>query len=106
MLSNIRIGNEKQRFQLQLAMAQLCLEHDRADLALPLLSELNEKAENTYLAMWDKQLALTVAKNLQNALQEVMLKANEKEKASYLQQSKTLSARICRWDLAQAARMI
>jgi type VI secretion system protein VasJ len=105
-LAEYRPRNKKQRFQLRLAMAQLCLDHGRAEYALPILEELNEQAERTSLAAWDKRLALVVAKTLQSALRGVMLEATEEDKARYGRQIKNLSAQMCRWDLVQAVQLI
>lgn len=105
-LANFRPHGEKQRFQLRLAMAQLCLDHGRAELALPILEDLHELAERTSLAMWEKSLALAVAKHLQSALRSVMNDAADEDKARYAQQIRCLSAQMCRWDLVQAVQLI
>lgn len=105
-LANFRAHGEKQRFQLRLAMAQLCLEYGRHDIALPILEDLHELAERTSLAVWEKGLALAVAKYLQSALRNVMRDAAEEDKARYSQQIKSLSAQMCRWDLVQAVQLI
>ena len=105
-LAEYRPHNEKQRFQVRLAMAQLCLDHSRVEFALPILEELNEQAERTCLAVWDKQLALVVAKTLQSALRGSMLDAAEEDKARFGQRVKNLSAQMCRWDLVQAVQLI
>ena len=105
-LDKYRPHNEKQRFQLRLAMAQLCLDHGRVEFALPILEELNDQAESTSLALWDKQLALVVAKTLQSALRGVMHDAAEEDKARLGQRVKNLSAQMCRWDMVQAVQFI
>ena len=105
-LAEYRPHNEKQRFQLRLAMAQLCLDHGRAEFALPIVEELSEQAERTSLAVWDKYLALVVARTLQGALRGVMVEATEEDKVRYGQRVRNLSAQMCRWDLVQAVQLI
>jgi len=105
-LNGYRPKTEKQRFQLKLAMAQLCLDHGRAELALPMLDELTEQANRTSLAIWDVGLAMSAARQLQNALRSVTANASEKNRARYEQRLEEVTAQMCRWDLAQAAHYL
>lgn len=106
MLDDYRPKTEKQRFQLKLGMSQLCLDHGRAELALPMLDELSEQANRTSLAIWDVGLAMSAARQLQNALRSVMADADEKNRAHYEQRLNEVTAQMCRWDLAQAAQFL
>ncbi len=106
MLNEYRPKTEKHRFQLRLAMSQLCLDHGRAELAYPMLEELFEQADRTSLAVWDVQLAMSVAKQLQNALRSVMSGATEQNRTQYEQELNEVTAQMCRWDLAQAAQFL
>lgn len=98
--------NTRQRFQLQLAMSQLCLDHGRAELALPMLDDLHEQSTRYSLAMWDVGLAMSVAKQLQNALRAVVSTAAEENRAQYEQRLESVAAQMCRWDLAQASQYL
>ena len=91
---------------VKLAMAQLCLDHGRAELALPMLDELTEQANRTSLAIWDVGLAMSAARQLQNALRSVTANASEKNRARYEQRLEEVTAQMCRWDLAQAAHYL
>jgi type VI secretion system protein VasJ len=106
MLNEFRPKTEKQRYQLRLAMSQLCLDHGRAELALPMLEELTDQAERTSLAVWDVGLAMLAARQLQAALRSAMAKANEKNRMHYEQRLDDVTAQMCRWDLAQAAQFL
>jgi len=106
MLNEYRPKTEKNRFQLRLGMSQLCLDHGRSELAYPMLEELFKQAERTSLAIWDVQLAMSVAKQLQNALRSVISGATEQNRAQYEQQLNEVTAQMCRWDLAQAAQFL
>jgi len=106
MLNEFRPKTEKQRFQLQLAMSQLCLDHGRAEVALPMLDELTDKANRTSLDIWDVRLAMSAARQLQNALRSVMVNTAEQNRARYEQRLEEVTALMCRWDLAQAAQYL
>jgi len=106
LLNGYRPKTEKQRFQLRLALAQLCLDHGRAELALPMLDELTEEASRYSLATWDVGLAMSAARQLQNALRSVTANASEKNRARYEQRLEEVTAQMCRWDLAQAAHYL
>ena len=106
MLNEYRPKTEKHRFQLRLGMSQLCLDHGRPELAYPMLEELFKQAERTSLAIWDVQLAMSVAKQLQNALRSVTGSASEQNRAQYELQLNEVTAQMCRWDLAQAAQFL
>ena len=105
-LDEYRPETEKQRFQLQLAMSQLCLDHGRAEMALPMLDELTNKANRTSLATWDVRLAMSAARQLQNALRSVMANASEQNRTRYERRLEEVTAQMCRWDLAQAAHYL
>ncbi len=106
LLNEYRPKTEKNRFQLRLGMSQLCLDHGRPELAYPMLEELFKLAERTSLAIWDVQLAMSVAKQLQNALRSVISGATEQNRTQYEQQLNEVTAQMCRWDLAQAAQFL
>ncbi len=105
-LDTYRAKTEKQRYQWRLAMAQLCLEQGRADLAHPMLEELMDQAERTSLPTWDTRLAMNVATQLQTAIRGVMANATEQNMTHYEQQLDAITAQMCRWDLALAAQVL
>ena len=105
-LKDYRPRTEKQRFQLRLAMAQLCLDHGRPELAYPILEDLLEQAKSTSLALWDTGLAISVAKQLQNALRSLLSAATEQNRAQYEQRLGEVVAQMCRWDLALTAQIL
>lgn len=105
-LKDYRPRTEKQRFQLRLAMAQLCLDHGRPELAYPILEDLLEQAKSTSLALWDTGLAISVAKQLQNALRSLLSTATEQNRAQYEQRLGEVVAQMCRWDLALTAQIL
>ena len=105
-LKDYRPRTEKQRFQLRLAMAQLCLDHGRPELAYPILEDLLEQAKSTSLALWDTGLAISVAKQLQSALRSLLTTATEQNRAQYEQRLSEVVAQMCRWDLALTAQIL
>lgn len=105
-LKDYRPRTEKQRFQLRLAMAQLCLDHGRAELSYPILEDLLEQAKSTSLALWDTGLAISVAKQLQNALRSLLSTATEQNRTHYEQRLSEVVAQMCRWDLALTAQIL
>ena len=106
LLDEYRPRSEKQRFQLRLALAQLCLDHGRPELAYPMLEDLLEQAKSTSLAMWDCGLAISVAKQLQNAIRGLLSTATEQNRTQYEQKLAEVTAQMCRWDLALAAQIL
>lgn len=94
------------QFRLRLEMAVLCLDHQRADLALPVLDELTHQAQQTCLATWDKSLAMSLASHHQDALRLLMSKAGEHEKGVFAERINKLAADMCKADLVQAAQVL
>ena len=105
-LDKYRPRTEKQRFQLRLALSQLCLDHGRPELAYPMLEELMEQARATSLAIWDINLAIAVARQTQNALRGLSASASEQNRAQIEKRLDEVNAQMCRWDLALAAQIL
>ena len=105
-LDGYRPRTEKQRFQLRLALSQLCLDHGRPELAYPMLEDLMEQAKSTSLAVWDCGLAISVARQIQNALRSLMSSATEQNRAQIEKRLEEVTAQMCRWDLALAAQIL
>lgn len=106
LLDKYRPRTEKQRFQLRLALSQLCLDHGRPELAYPMLEDLMEQAKTTSLAIWDSGLAISVAKQIQNALRGLISSAPEQNRAQIEKRLDEVTAQMCRWDLARAAQIL
>jgi type VI secretion system protein VasJ len=94
------------QFRIRLEMAVLCLDHQRADLALPVLDELTLEAQQTCLATWDKSLAMSLARHHQDALRLLMSHAGEHEKGVFAERINKLAADMCKADLVQAAQVL
>ena len=105
-LDGYRPRTEKQRFQLRLALSQLCLDHGRPELAYPMLEDLMEQAKSTSLAVWDCGLAISVARQIQNALRSLISSASEQNRAQIEKRLEEVTAQMCRWDLALAAQIL
>ena len=105
-LDEYRPRTEKQRFQLRLALSQLCLDHGRPELAYPMLEDLMEQAKSTSLAVWDCGLAISVAKQIQIALRSLISSASEQNRAQIEKRLDEVTSQMCRWDLALAAQIL
>ena len=105
-LDAYRPRTEKQRFQLRLAMSQLCLDYGRPELAYPMLEDLMEQAKSTSLAVWDCSLAVSVAKQIQSALRSLVSTTSEQNRTQIEKRLEEVTAQMCRWDLALAAQIL
>ncbi|VAW92915.1 hypothetical protein MNBD_GAMMA22-526 [hydrothermal vent metagenome] len=97
---------EKQRFKMKLHMAVMCLEDNRPELALPVLDDLCDKAEQFSLAMWDSSLHILLLKHTQNAIRGMIATSSEDEKILYESRLVTISNQICKTDIQQALSVL
>ncbi len=98
--------SHRDQFRLRMEQAVLCLQHGRADLALPALDELMAEAESRHLALWDAELALTLARHHQEALRQALAEAPETAKGELERRMAEATAAMCRTDLFHAARLL
>jgi len=89
---------ERQRFLMRMAMAGLCLEHGKVDIAWPVIDELWRTAEERHLAWWDTDLVVTLARYARNALRALMGQADESRREA-------IHEAVCRIDMQQALSM-
>lgn len=97
--------NDKQRLLLQLAMARLCLEAGRPEVARPVLDELHSTVEEKALHLWDQQLAMEVWTLNLDATRMLLQRAPAADKGALNEKMADLQGRICRIDLEAAARL-
>ncbi len=97
---------EKQRFKMKLHMAIMCMEDNRPELALPVLDDLHEKAEQYSLAMWDSTLHILLLKNMQNAIRGLIVTSSDEDKLLYEARLVTISNQICKTDIQQALSVL
>lgn len=103
LLAKLPFGNARERLRVQLAQGALCLEAGRADIACPLLTELEEYTRRNGLALWDEGLALELWRLTLEALRSCARQAEGEERQALEQKARRLHALICRTDPAQAA---
>lgn len=98
---------EKQRFKMKLQMAVMCLEDNRPELALPVLDDLCEKAEQFSLAMWDSTLHILLLKHTQNAIRGLIATStSDEDKILYESRLVSISNQICKTDIQQALSVL
>jgi len=97
---------DKQRFKMKLQMAVMCMEDNRPELALPVLDDLCEKAEQFSLSMWDSSLHISLLKHTQNAIRGILATADEDDKVSYEARLVSISNQICKTDIQQALSVL
>ncbi len=96
---------ERQRFLMRMAMAGLCLEHGRVEIAWPVIEELWQLAEERHLAWWDTDLVITLARYARTALRALQGQADEARRAEYERRLEAIHRTICRIDMQQALGM-
>ena len=96
---------ERQRFLMRMAMAGLCLEHGKVDIAWPVIDELWRMAEERHLAWWDTDLVVTLARYARNALRALMGQADDARREHYAQRLEAIHEAVCRIDMQQALSM-
>lgn len=96
---------ERQRFLMRMAMAGLCLEHGRVDIAWPVIEELWDTAETRHLAWWDVDLVITLARYARSALRSLIGQAEEGRRAELERRLEAIHQTVCRIDMQQALAM-
>ncbi len=87
----------KSQFLQQQAISRYCMQHQRYDLAIPLLEKLNQQIIQYHLAQWDPGLAVSVWKDLYQALVVGLKESDGRAEAiRYL---------ICQTDIRQGATL-
>ena len=104
-LKSCLADNDRQRLLLQLAMAKLCLEAGRPEVAQPVLDELQSAVEEKSLHLWDQELAIEVWTLHLEATRMLLQRAPAADKAALSEKMAELQGRICRIDLEAAARL-
>lgn len=102
LLDACAVHSERQRAQLELARARVCLANNRGDLALPLLQALDAKLEQAAVDRWEPALALQVWQALRQALSAAGKRSGLGEAELKAAQA-AIKAKICRTDLTAAA---
>lgn len=105
LLKTALADNDRQRLQLQLAMARLCLEAGRPEVAQPVLDELQRAAEEKALHLWDQDLALEVWTLSLESTRALLQRTPAQERSALSEKMAELQGRICRIDLEAAARL-
>ncbi len=105
LLKTCLADNDKQRLELQLAMASLCLEAGRPEVAQPVLDELQAWVEEKSLHLWDQQLALQVWTLSLESTRALLQRTPAQERGALSEKMAELQSRICRIDLEAAARL-
>ena len=96
---------ERQRFLMRMAMAGLCLEQGRVEIAWPVIEELWDTAEARHLAWWDVDLVITLARYARSALRTLQGQADEERRAEYERRLEAIHRTVCRIDMQQALAM-
>ncbi|MFV2059347.1 MAG: type VI secretion system protein TssA, partial [Gammaproteobacteria bacterium] len=104
--ANYNAYSQKQRFKMKLQMAVMCMEANRPELALPVLDDLCDNAEQYSLAMWDSTLHILLLKHTQNAIRGMIATANDEDKISYETRLVSISNQICKTDIQQALSVL
>jgi type VI secretion system protein VasJ len=99
MLSKIKVKDSSEKFQVELAMLDLCLNAGRSDIALPLAEKLESEVERYRLFEWDKQKALELWDKLLLIMQQNQ-SLDQDEKLRIIE----LKGKICATDLGFALR--
>lgn len=105
LLKSCLADNDRQRLLLQLAMARLCLEAGRPEVAQPVLDELQATVEEKSLHLWDQELAIEVWTLNLEATRILLQRAPAADKGALSEKMAELQGRICRIDLEAAARL-
>jgi type VI secretion system protein VasJ len=96
-----QVQTARQRFLRQFVMARVAEHHDRPDLALHLLSELDTTAARHGLARWEPTLAFDVKTHLLRAL-TVRMNRKDADKRTLAQRIETLRATMTTIDPVRA----
>lgn len=99
-LDGIPLRGRKARAEQDLLKADLCLQHQRQELALPLLEDLAERLEDHGIAVWEPAFALRVWRLLQQALRA------QPQSEEIQRQLDQVSTHINRTDITAAAAML
>ncbi len=106
LLKECAARDEKQRLQLQLAKARLCLEGGKAGIALPLLEALATQVEAQSLDIWEPELAIEIWSLHIETSQGCLKKASGEEKALLNAAIARLKRQICCTAPEIAARLV
>ncbi|MCK4609187.1 MAG: type VI secretion system domain-containing protein [Gammaproteobacteria bacterium] len=93
-------NNAQEKFHHHRAIARLCLDNKRADLALPLLESLAVQIEQHNLIAWQPEIALSVWQELYRALTLQLKKANEPVKLELSQRAEAIFNLICQHNIS------
>ena len=99
-LDEMPTRGRKQRSEQDLLKAELCLNHQRAELALPLLEAVSERLDEHGMPAWDPAFSLRVWRLTQQALRAQ--EDSEKVREKLMQ----VTQRISRTDVTAAAAML
>lgn len=101
-LQALNVHGPRDQLQKQRAIAQICMEHKRSDLAVSLLEQLADQVAWYHLETWEPDLAVAVWTNLYQALQAQQKKSTDDQKNTYLNRMHQLHLRISQVDIAKA----
>lgn len=85
----------QEKFINQYAMAKLCLENKRADIALPILEKLSQQIEKHDLTNWQPDLAISVLSDLYVALQARLKKSIDPVKQQLMHRIDAIYSQLC-----------
>lgn len=95
LLRTTPVADERGRLQLRLAMARLCLEAQRPELALPLWEELHAISLAKSLPAWDERLAVEICLGLVETCRVLTRRAGEGGRR-YQERAEGAWSQLCR----------
>ena len=105
-IANMPANNAKDEFQKQRAMAKLCVENKRPDLAISLLEKLALQMEQYHLITWEPELVLSLWVEIYTLLNNQLKQATgEPVKTAITAKMETLRKSICQINPAKAASL-
>ena len=105
-INDFSSSSEKESFQVKLLIAKLCMDEGKFNIAVPMLEELYQQTVTKSLYVWEPEMAMAVAINLQNGIRSIMKKSSETQKEKCQTLLDELSSQMCRWSPIQAAKIL
>lgn len=98
---------ELERLRFKLIQAQLCVENNQSNLALPLLKKLNDRLLEDKIQYLEPSLALQVWRQLQFALEDQLRKTKgSEEKKNIKKHLEQVNHQICSTDITTASQWL
>jgi len=97
--------NAQEKFLQQQAIAKLCMQNKRVDLAIPVLENLAEQIKKHNLSSWHPELAMAVWNDLYQALNSNLKKLNEPIRSKTLQKIDEIFAQMCQNNIVYTIKL-